>query len=193
VTNVLTPLPVLFRKLEFQIESLKTPDEFSTDTPCWEKFAQTISSIMRLAAAITLTQLIPFPAPLIDMPRSFTCAVELLTMTPLTSDARIEPCVSSQSMVIDFVIRHCAVTGRIETIDLTVRSRLRNRSGERLAGSRSAARVDVIADTRHPSTRRLCVCNSGKGENKNKETKDLNCRFKISHIGDLLSLNNVLN
>src|SRR5215212_8608050 len=45
----------------------------------------------------------PVVTPLIEIPRSRTSMPAPFTITPFTRDARIEPCVSSQSIVIDLV------------------------------------------------------------------------------------------
>ena len=89
--------------------------------PLSEKFWMKTSSINTLAAPL-LVILMPLspvavpavplvPAPLIERPRSrtersgsFTFPAGMLMMTPVVPLARIEPCVSSQSMVIDLAM-----------------------------------------------------------------------------------------
>jgi len=46
----------------------------------------------------------PLPTPLTDRPRRFTVIPAPLMLMPLVSEARTEPSVAPQSIVIDFVI-----------------------------------------------------------------------------------------
>ena len=104
VRKVLIQLPVFSLMVELLTTKLNAPEDVSTETPCVPKLAITTSSSTTLLAAKILTPLMPFPAPLIEIPRILTTAVKLLTIMPFVKEARIEPCVSSQSIVIDLVI-----------------------------------------------------------------------------------------
>ena len=109
IINVLMPLPVLLLIAQLSIETLVVPVVVSSETPCVVKPSITTSSKLTELAASTLTPLMPVAAPLIERPRNFTdflvsAAAVILMITPFVPAARIEPCVSSQSIMIDFVM-----------------------------------------------------------------------------------------
>ena len=108
VMKELIPVPELLRIVVLSTETFTMPDVVSSEIPCCVIPSITISSTSTELAASTRMPLMPVPAPLIEMPRILNAffvsvAAVMLTVTPFVPADRIEPCVSSQSIVTDFV------------------------------------------------------------------------------------------
>ena len=77
--------------------------------------------------------------------------------------------------------RDGAEAARIEDVDLAAGCGLRDRAGERLAGRRAAARVDVVADAGDPGAGRLRV--GGPDAKYRYRCSGENAKQRLSHHG----------
>ena len=70
---------------------------------------------------------------------------------------------------------HPPESTRIENVDLARRRGLGDGACKRLARRRAAARIGVIANTGHPSSRRLCVCGARSGYDQHEREAEYAC------------------
>src|SRR4029078_12520057 len=78
--------------------------------------------------------------------------------------------------------RDSAEAAGIKRADLTIDGGLGNRASVGLAGGGAAARVDVVADTRTPGSRRLRLSHGNNRQGENGNGQNVKREAKLTHL-----------